>query len=175
MALRMWASSTANALRISCASKTPAFALSRCFSSGTQLISFPLPIIIFCKLMGWFFLFFSHKVKSYSFESLLSIKEDYLFGLICCSLGWVEICILAWMGEAWRLCGYCWHHWSCPGSSYLCFFHEIGWLCMNSWGIMFLYLNSMKSLGDYHEDFWVFKLDFYLFFTTLVEISWTGK
>ncbi|KAL9422674.1 hypothetical protein AB3S75_034870 [Citrus x aurantiifolia] len=33
MALRMWASSTANALRISCASKTPAFALSRCFSS----------------------------------------------------------------------------------------------------------------------------------------------
>lgn len=57
MALRMWASSTANALRISCASKTPAFALSRCFSSGTQLISFPLPMIIFCKLMGWFFFF----------------------------------------------------------------------------------------------------------------------
>ncbi|KAK7833526.1 glycine cleavage system H protein, mitochondrial [Quercus suber] len=36
MALRMWASSTANALRISCASKahlSPAFSLSRCFSS----------------------------------------------------------------------------------------------------------------------------------------------
>lgn len=37
MALRMWASSTANALRISCASKahlSPAFSLSRCFSTG---------------------------------------------------------------------------------------------------------------------------------------------
>ncbi|XP_024026520.1 glycine cleavage system H protein, mitochondrial [Morus notabilis] len=36
MALRMWASSTANALRISCASKahlSPAFSLSRCFST----------------------------------------------------------------------------------------------------------------------------------------------
>ncbi|RVW49947.1 Glycine cleavage system H protein, mitochondrial [Vitis vinifera] len=36
MALRMWASSTANALRVSCASKahvSPAFSLSRCFSS----------------------------------------------------------------------------------------------------------------------------------------------
>ncbi|GKV10726.1 hypothetical protein SLEP1_g22050 [Rubroshorea leprosula] len=36
MALRMWASSTAHALRISCASKahlSPAFSLSRCFST----------------------------------------------------------------------------------------------------------------------------------------------
>ncbi|XP_042485562.1 glycine cleavage system H protein, mitochondrial-like [Macadamia integrifolia] len=36
MALRMWASSTANALRISCGAKaplSPAFSLSRCFSS----------------------------------------------------------------------------------------------------------------------------------------------
>ncbi|XP_062073689.1 glycine cleavage system H protein, mitochondrial [Humulus lupulus] len=36
MALRMWASSTANALKISCASKahlSPAFSLSRCFST----------------------------------------------------------------------------------------------------------------------------------------------
>ncbi|KAK2662450.1 hypothetical protein Ddye_001024 [Dipteronia dyeriana] len=36
MALRLWASSTANALRISCASKThvaPAFSLFRCFST----------------------------------------------------------------------------------------------------------------------------------------------
>ena len=36
MALRMWASSTANALKISCASKanlSPTFALSKCFST----------------------------------------------------------------------------------------------------------------------------------------------
>lgn len=75
MALRMWASSTANALRISCASKTPAFALSRCFSSGTQLISFPLPIIIFCKLMGWFFYFFSINSRAILLSHYCQLKK----------------------------------------------------------------------------------------------------
>lgn len=162
MALRMWASSTANALRISCGAKpslSPAFSLSRCFSSGALSLSlsqrqsvrvnyswnlcltlfsingFPLVLNFF--IFFFLLVFFKFRDQQYKVRRVFwncEMNSSYLINILelsyICSSGWIEICLLTWMGEAWRLNGYNWYHWSCSGYCFHIPSNWNLWLCL---------------------------------------------
>lgn len=112
MALRMWASSTANALRISTTNNiiAPSFSISRCFSTGNSLLSFAQ---FFIFKIGGISINWVIEIPNLRFSSSPLLITPY----ICCvhSNWWVEVCIFTWMGEAWGFSGHSWHHWSCSG------------------------------------------------------------
>lgn len=113
----MWASSTANALRISCASKahlSPAFSLSRCFSTGIpSLYSNGFSLHLYIYMCLW--TNFVTKKKTTHLKLYFFLVIWYCYVEKFCSFGWFEVCNFTWVGEAWGLSCYNWHYWSRPG------------------------------------------------------------